>query len=188
MFAAMDAANVDLKGFSEQFYQRFCGATLADVLSTLVYIREQTDLWLEVTTLLIPGENDSEAELHDMTRWVANNLGPETPLHFTAFHPDYKMLDKPPTPPLTLLRARDLAKANGLRFVYTGNIRHPESQQTFCPSCGHLLIGRDGFDVTHYALTEQGTCPSCGHSCAGVFGTGHGRWGGRRLPVRMDSG
>jgi pyruvate formate lyase activating enzyme len=119
----MDAANVDLKGFSEKFYQQLCAGSLAPVLDTLLYLKHETDVWLEITTLLIPGQNDSNAELEALTRWVVEELGPDVPLHFTAFHPDYKMLDVPPTPPATLRRARQIALANGVRYAYTGNVR-----------------------------------------------------------------
>jgi len=139
----MDAANVDLKGFTQEFYHDVCAGHLQPVLDTLVYLKQQTSVWLEVTTLLIPGLNDSEAELEAMTSWFAENLGPDVPLHFTAFHPDFRMTDRPPTLPATLRRARQIARLNGLRQVYVGNVHDPEGDSTYCHGCGELLIGRD---------------------------------------------
>src|SRR5262245_41193571 len=135
-FAHMDAANVDLKAFSEDFYYRICGGHLQPVLDTLEYIHHETNTWLEVTTLLIPDANDSDDEIDSMTRWIAERLGREVPLHFTAFHPDWKMTDRPPTPPRTLTRAREIALRNGLRYVYTGNVHDRSGGTTRCTSCG----------------------------------------------------
>jgi len=185
LFAAMDAANVDLKGFSESFYHRFCGGHLAPVLETLVYLRHETEVWLEITTLLIPGENDAEPELEAMSRWVVENLGPDVPWHFSAFHPDYRMLDTPPTPPATLRRARAIARAHGMRFVYTGNVHDPEGQTTYCAGCGGVLVGRDGYQLGAWNLDDDGHCLRCGARCPGVFDGPPGRWGARRLPVRL---
>jgi pyruvate formate lyase activating enzyme len=185
LFAAMDAANVDLKGFSESFYHRICGGHLAPVLETLVYLRHETDVWLEITTLLIPGENDAEPELEAMSRWVVENLGPDVPWHFTAFHPDYRMLDKPPTPPATLRRARAIAKEHGMRFVYTGNVHDPEGQTTVCAGCGGVLIARDGYELGAWNLDDEGHCLRCGARCPGVFDGPPGSWGARRMPVRL---
>jgi pyruvate formate lyase activating enzyme len=184
-FGAMDAANVDLKAFTESFYRKICGGELAPVLDTLVYLRRETDVWFELTTLLIPGENDSDGELHEASAWVAENLGPSVPWHFTAFHPDYKMLDKPPTPLATLTRARDIARGYGLRYVYTGNVRDERGGSTWCHACGEQIIGRDWYLITAWNLTDDGACRSCGARCAGVFEGPPGDWGGRRLPVRL---
>jgi pyruvate formate lyase activating enzyme len=184
-FGAMDAANVDLKGFTEEFYRKVCGGELQPVLDTLVYLKHETDVWFELTTLLIPGENDSDPELDRMTRWIAEHLGPDVPIHFTAFHPDYKMMDRPPTPPATLKRARRIALGNGLRYAYTGNVRDPEGGTTSCHGCGERLIGRDGYVLTAWNLTPEGSCPACGTPCAGRFEAAPGRWGSRRLPVRL---
>ena len=181
----MDAANVDLKAFSERFYHDICAARLQPVLDTLVYIARETAVWLELTTLLIPGENDGDDELHAMTRWVVENLGPDVPVHFTAFHPDWRMLDRPPTPPATLAHARRIALANGVRYAYTGNVRDIEGGTTFCHHCGEPLIERDGYDILRYRLTPVAACPKCGTRCAGVFDAAAGTWGGRRRPVRM---
>jgi len=179
----MDAANVDLKGFTERFYYHICGGHLQPVLETLVYLKHHTNVWFEITNLLIPGENDSEREVEEMTRWVVENLGPDVPMHFTAFHPDWKMLDKPPTPPSTLTMARRIALKNGIRYAYTGNVHDEEGGSTYCHVCGQRLIGRDWYVLTAWNLTEEGCCNQCGTACAGVFEGAPGRWGARRLPV-----
>jgi pyruvate formate lyase activating enzyme len=180
----MDAANVDLKGFSEEFYHRHCYGELAPVLDTLKYLRHETPVWFEVTTLLIPGENDSERELAQAADWFAANLGPDVPWHFTAFHPDYKMLDKPGTPPATLTRARAIARAQGLRYVYTGNVHDPDGSSTWCPGCGRRLIERDGYELGEWQL-KKNCCAHCGFEIAGHFAEQPGHWGNRRLPVRL---
>lgn len=167
-FGAMDAANVDLKSFDDGFYRRLCGARLAPVLETLEWLRRETRCWLEVTTLLIPGLNDSDAELDALSRWVAERLGPATPLHFSAFHGACEMADAAPTPPETLLRARSVARANGLSHVYLGNVRIPGGGDTACAACGTPLIARDGF-AARPLWTEPGVCPRCGAACAGVW-------------------
>jgi pyruvate formate lyase activating enzyme len=184
-FRHMDAANVDLKGFTESFYRRICGGELAPVLDTLAYLKHETDVWFEITTLLIPGENDSDAELDRMTQWVAGTLGSDVPLHFTAFHPDYKMLDRPRTPAATLQRARKIALGNGLRYVYTGNVHDEEGGSTACHACGERLIGRDWYVLTAWNLTPEGSCAACGTPCAGRFAGAPGTGGARRLPVRL---
>jgi pyruvate formate lyase activating enzyme len=168
LFGHVDAANVDLKGFTEDFYRHICGGELHAVLDTLEYLHE-TDVWFELTTLLIPGLNDSDAELDAMTRWVVGHLGPDVPMHFTAFHPDYRMLDRPPTPPETLSRARHIALANGVRHAYTGNVHDPAGQSTACPGCGTRVIRRDWYQLGAYRLDEQGTCQACGTALPGVF-------------------
>ncbi len=184
-FKYMDAANVDLKAFSERFYESLCGAQLENVKETLVYLKRETNVWLELTTLLIPGENDSDAELQEASRWVCETLGPDVPLHYTAFHPDYKMLEYPATPPETLTRARRIARANGLRYVYTGNVHDPDGGSTYCRQCGEKLIGRDWYVLSDWNLSDDGHCRFCGTPCAGVFENPPGRWGARRLPVRL---
>ncbi|CUS03319.2 Radical SAM domain protein [Candidatus Promineifilum breve] len=184
-FAHMDAANVDLKGFTEDFYRDVCAAELAPVLDTLRYLKHETGVWFELTTLLIPGLNDSDAELDAMTRWVVAELGPDVPMHFTAFHPDYKMLDRPPTPAATLSRARRIALANGVRYAYTGNVHDEAGGTTHCHNCGQRLIGRDWYTLTAWHLTDDGQCRQCGATCAGVFDGPPGRWGARRQPVRL---
>jgi len=181
----MDAANVDLKGFTEEFYHRQCLGELAPVLDTLKYLRHQTRVWLEVTTLLIPGENDSEVEIEKAAAWFAANLGPDVPWHFTAFHPDYKMLDKPPTPPATLARARAIARAHGLRYVYAGNVHDREAGSTWCPGCGRRVIERDWYDLGEWHLKDS-RCDHCGFEIAGHFDPQPGRWGRRRMPVRLS--
>jgi pyruvate formate lyase activating enzyme len=186
-YAHMDAANVDLKGFAEEFYRDVCAGHLQPVLDTLVYLARETNVWLEITTLLIPGLNDSDGELERLTAWVAEHLGPDVPLHFTAFHPDFRLLDRPPTPPETLRRARRIARANGLRHVYVGNVHDEEADSTWCPGCGALLIGRDWYELTHWALDAGGCCRNCGTPCPGVFEGAPGNWGARRAPLRLAS-
>jgi len=185
-FAGMDAVNIDLKSFSDDFYHRLCGGHLQPVLDTLEYLVEETSVWVEITTLLIPGENDSEAELDALTRWIAGQLGTEVPLHFSAFHPDYRMLDHAPTPLATLSRARAIALRNGLRFVYTGNVHDEAGSSTYCARCGQRLIGRDWYQLTSWNLDAQGCCTQCGERCPGLFEPRPGDWGSRRVPVRMS--
>ncbi len=181
----MDAANVDLKAFTERFYHKLTGGHLQAVLDTLQYIKHETNVWLEITTLLIPGENDSEQELNELSQWVMDKLGPNVPLHFSAFHPDYKMLDIPPTPIATLVRARDIAMKNGLRYVYTGNVHDKSGSSTYCHQCGNILIGRDWYVLSDWNLTDDGHCMQCGTACAGVFDGPAGEWGEKRQPVRL---
>jgi len=181
----MDAANVDLKGFTEEFYRKLCAGSLAPVLDTLVYLKHQTDVWFEITNLMIPGWNDSPAETAAMSRWIVERLGPDVPLHFTAFHPDWKMRDVPPTPPDTLSRARRIALDTGLRHVYTGNVHDREGGTTFCHGCGTALVVRDWYELLDWNLQDDGRCAECGTSCAGRFEGSPGRWGARRLPVRL---
>ncbi|NIM20454.1 MAG: AmmeMemoRadiSam system radical SAM enzyme [Candidatus Latescibacteria bacterium] len=181
----MDAANVDFKAFTERFYKELCKGHLQTVLETLLYLKHETNVWFETTTLLIPGENDSEKELNELTQWVAEKLGPDVPMHFTAFHPDFRMRDKPPTPPATLTKARRIGLANGLRYVYTGNVHDEKGGSTYCHGCGEKLIGRDWYVLTSWNLDEKGACKSCGEPCAGVFESRPGDWGGRRMAVRL---
>lgn len=183
----MDAANIDLKGFTEKFYWKICGGHLEPVLDTLMYLKRETDVWFEVTTLLIPGENDSAQEIEQMTQWAIENLGPDVPWHFTAFHPDWKMMDTPPTPPQTLARARRIALKNGLHYVYTGNVHDESGGSTYCHHCGTRLIGRDWYVLTEWNLDAHGRCKSCGTSLPGVVETEPGDWGARRLPVRLKN-
>jgi pyruvate formate lyase activating enzyme len=185
LFSHMDAANVDLKAFSEDFYHGTCAGHLEPVKETLEYLVHETTVWVEVTTLLIPGLNDSDEELDAHTRWFAERLGPDVPLHFTAFHPDWKLRDRPPTPPETLSRGRRIALANGLRYVYTGNVHDREGQSTCCHACGALLIERDWYALGAWNLDADGACATCGEPCAGVFEAQPGNWGARRLPVRL---
>jgi pyruvate formate lyase activating enzyme len=187
-YARMDAANVDLKAFTESFYFSQTGAHLAPVLETLQYIQHETTCWLEITTLLIPGANDSTPELEALTKWVREHLGPDVPLHFTAFHPDYRMRDVPATPPATLQRAREIGLAQGLRHVYTGNVHDTTGGTTFCPSCQAPLIVRDWHAVKRYELDAHGACAHCGTAIAGRFGAGLDTQmlGNRRIPVRVQ--
>ncbi len=181
----MDAANVDLKAFTEKFYWKICGGHLQPVLDTLVYLKRETQVWFELTTLLIPGENDSDQELEELTQWVVTHLGPDVPLHFSAFHPDWKMLDHGPTPSSTLTRARRIAMKNGIRYAYTGNVHDEDGGSTYCHHCGHKLIGRNWYVLSDWNLTADGCCQACGMHCAGVFEASPGRWGARCLPVRL---
>ncbi len=186
LFRNVDAANVDLKAFTQEFYQAHCNGDLQTILDTLLYIRNETDIWLELTTLLIPGQNDSEDELYAMTSWVVENLGPNVPMHFSAFHPAWKMQDVAPTPVSTLQRAREIAIDNGVNYAYTGNARNPEGDSTWCPKCGDLLISRDWYELGTWNLDTEGRCKSCGCRCAGVFEERPGEWGARRLPVNLS--
>jgi pyruvate formate lyase activating enzyme len=184
-FGAMDAANVDLKAFTERFYREICGGSLAAVLETLQYLHDETDVWFEITNLLIPGENDGSAEVAQMARWIVERLGADVPVHFTAFHPDFRMLDKPPTPPETLSRARQIALDAGLHHVYTGNVHDEDGGRTTCTGCGERLIGRDWYVLSDWGLDEKGACTKCGEQLAGVFSGPPGTWGARRQPVRL---
>lgn len=185
-YAVMDAANIDLKAFSERFYEKICGGELQPVLDTLEYIYHKTSTWLEITTLLIPGENDSDEELEALSHWINTHLGPDVPLHFTAFHPDWKMRDHPSTPIETLRRARQIALEQGLHYVYTGNLPDPEGNTTWCPQCASAVISRDGYCITAWNLTEDGCCSQCQYRIPGVFEATHGHWGSRRQTVRIS--
>jgi pyruvate formate lyase activating enzyme len=187
LYAHMDAANIDLKGFTEAFYQKVALGRLADVLETLEYVHHETDVWMEITTLLIPGHNDSDAEITEQCAWIAGHLGPDVPLHFTAFHPDFKMLDVPPTPPETLRRARRIAREHGLRYVYTGNVHDPEGQTTYCPNCDSAVVVRDWYVMKSYRLDDAGRCQGCGWQLPGVYDGPVGTWGARRLPVLLEA-
>jgi pyruvate formate lyase activating enzyme len=187
-FGPMDAANIDLKAFSDRFYWKVCGGHLQPVLDTLVYLKNETEIWFELTTLLIPGENDSEGEIDAMTQWIMEHLGPDVPLHLTAFHPDWKMKDTPATPLQTLTRSRDIAIRNGLHFVYTGNVHDLKGSSTYCPGCGEILIGRDWYELSTWNLRsadDDTTCLACGSHVAGVFEERPGNWGSRRQPVHF---
>jgi pyruvate formate lyase activating enzyme len=184
-YSHMDAVDIDFKGFSEKFYSKICSAHLQEVKETLVYVKQETDVWMEITTLLIPGENDSDQELHDMSAWVVENLGPDVPWHFSAFHPDWKMKDVPATPPATLKKARGIARQAGVRHVYVGNVHDIEADSTYCHACGRLLIGRDWYELTEWNLAANRSCPDCGTVLPGIFEERPGTWGRRRLPVKI---
>jgi len=181
----IDAANVDLKGFTSDFYHRVCLGQLNPVLETLEYLKHQAGVWLEITNLLIPGANDSDTEISALTQWVAGHLGPDVPVHFTAFHPDFKMADRPPTPSATLARARRIALDTGLRYPYTGNMHDTPGQSTYCHGCGEPVIERDWYRLGIYRLTGDGRCVRCDTRLPGVFDGPPGNWGQRRLPVRL---
>jgi len=182
-YEVMDAANIDLKSFSEEFYHKLTGGHLQSILDTLLYIKHETSVWLEITTLLIPGKNDSDQELHEMSAWIMENLGLDVPLHFSAFHPDWKMQDVPPTPPATLTRAREIAMQHGLRYVYTGNVHDTRGSSSYCDQCGHLLIERDWYELGSWGLDSNGCCEACGNSAPGLFEEKPGQWGAQRMPV-----
>ena len=185
-FGAMDAANVDLKAFTERFYHKLCFAHLEPVKETLRWLRHETEVWFEVTTLLIPGENDSREEIDRLCGWFAATLGPEVPLHFTAFHPDFKMTDLAATPPETLMRAREQALGHGLKHVYTGNVHDRRGGSTYCAGCGALLIERDWYQLGRYNLTDDGRCRSCDTPLPGLFDGPAGHQGPRRQPIRLE--
>lgn len=184
-FSCFDAANVDLKAFTEQFYTKQCGGHLQPVRDTLRYLVRHTDVWMEITTLLIPGLNDSDAEITELAQWLGRDLGVDVPLHFSAFHPDFKLVDRPPTPPQTLQRARRLAIAAGLRYVYTGNIVDADGGSTWCSACGARLVQREWYKVGEYAI-QDGKCGHCATPIAGVWPAQAGTWGRRRLPLRLE--
>ena len=181
----IDAANVDLKAFSERFYRSLCSAELGAVLDTLRYLKHETPVRLEITTLLIPGENDGPAELEAECRWIVEELGADVPLHFSAFHPDYRLTDRARTPHATLVRAYEIGRAAGLRHIYLGNVDDPERSCTRCNECGARLIERQNYALTGWALTAEGACRQCGEPLSGLFAAEPGRWGNRRLPIRL---
>ena len=185
-YAKMDAANVDLKGFTDDFYYKICGGRLQPVLDTLVYLVKETGVWTEITTLLIPGKNDSDDELKAQCKWIRTHLGPDVPVHFTAFHPDWKMTDIAPTPPATLTRAREIAQLAGLNYVYTGNVHDEAGGSTYCPSCEQPVIRRDWYQINSYELSDTGACKHCGTQIPGRFQKFAKPFGPRRIPVRLE--
>jgi len=184
-FKWMDAANIDLKAFNDEFYQKLTGAKLQPVLDTIEYVATQTDCWLELTTLLIPGENDSEQEIKAMCDWIINHCGDAVPLHFTAYHPDYRMMNNPPTPPTTLEMARKIALQAGLKYVYTGNVFDPEGQATNCPTCHTTLIARNQYTINEWHLNSNAECPNCHTPIPGKFDPVPGNWGNKRQPIQL---
>jgi len=186
-YAKMDAANVDLKAFTEEFYFKLTGSHLQPVLDTLLYLKHETDVWFEITTLLIPTKNDSDEEITALSRWVARELGPDVPVHFTAFHPDWKMNDLPPTPAATLTRARAIGLREGLQYVYTGNVHDAQGGTTLCPACGEDLVVRDWHRILRYHLTSDGRCLSCAAQIPGRFDGFKGEFGRQRIPVRLSA-
>lgn len=183
----IDAVNIDLKAFTEDFYHKITGSHLQPVLDTLLYLKHETNVWFELTTLLIPGMNDSKEELEGMSEWVVEHLGPDVPMHFTAFHPDWKMMDVPPTPLSTLIKARQIAMDNGVQYAYTGNVSDELGESTYCHQCETRLIGRDRYTLTEWKLDQSGCCIECGAACAGVFEEEPGDWGNKRMPVHLAS-
>lgn len=185
-FLHMDAANVDLKGFTPEFYRKVCMGDFEAVLDTIRYLQSETNVWFELTNLIIPGVNDSEKELQEMTQWVAEEISVDVPMHFTAFHPDWKMRDKPRTPPATLTKARDIAINNGIRYAYTGNVHDASGSSTYCHNCGKILIGRDWYVLSEWNLSG-GVCTGCGTKCAGIMPEKPGSWGAKRRPILLSS-
>jgi pyruvate formate lyase activating enzyme len=186
-YAKMDAANVDLKAFTDEFYFKTCGGRLQPVLDTLEYLVKETQVWTEITTLLIPGKNDSDEELEAESKWIFGHLGPDVPLHFTAFHPDWKLTEIEATPPATLTRARDIALRAGLRYVYTGNVHDEDGSSTYCPSCGETVIARDWYRINRYRLSDTGACLACGAPLPGRYQKFGTPFGPRRIPVRLSA-
>jgi pyruvate formate lyase activating enzyme len=182
----IDAVNIDLKAFTEDFYHRITGSHLKNVLETLSYLKHETDVWFEITNLVIPGENDSDKEFNEMTEWIVKELGSDVPLHFSAFHPDWKMRDKPRTTLQTLQKARSIAIMNGLHYVYTGNVHDPAGDTTYCYECGEELIIRDWYEIKGWSMNQAGECPKCHTLCVGVFEPEHGKWGSKRVPIRIN--
>ncbi len=182
----IDAANVDLKAFTNEFYRSLTFASIQPVLDTLKWLKAETDVWVEVTNLVIPGENDGDAEIQEMCDWMLQNVGDEVPMHFTAFHPDFKMRDKPPTPPETISRARAIAMNAGIKYAYVGNVLNLAEQSTYCPGCGEMLIERDHYTLGRFRIVD-GKCQSCGTEIAGVFEPERGNWGRKRLPISISS-
>ncbi len=185
-FSKIDAANIDLKAFTDEFYYKLTGAHLQPVLDTLIYLKKETDVWFEITTLLIPGKNDSSEEISAMCQWIKKELGADVPLHFSAFHPDHKMADVPSTPTPTLVRARDIALKEGLHYVYTGNVHNKDGDTTYCPHCQALLIERDWYQINQYRLTKEGHCPDCDTAIAGKFDETAGNFGRNRIPIAIS--
>ena len=184
-FEHIDAANIDLKSFSDQFYYKLTGSRLQPVLDTLIYLRRETQVWIEITTLLIPGQNDSATEITALCRWVLNELGADVPVHFSAFHPDHKMNDLPPTPVETLYKARDIGLNTGLKYVYTGNVHHREGDTTRCPACNAAVIVRDWYELERYTLNQDGRCDRCNTEIAGCFDNQPGQFGRKRIPISL---
>jgi pyruvate formate lyase activating enzyme len=188
-FKYMDAANIDLKAFTESFYKKICGGSLQPVLETLKYLKEETNVWFEITNLIIPDENDSESEINDMCQWIVENLGCSIPIHFTAFHPDWKMQNHDHTPAQTLKKAREIALSYGIKFAYTGNIIDENGNSTWCHNCHKMLIKRRYYEILEWHITQnannEATCSNCGTRVEGVFEANHGDWGTNRVPIKI---
>ncbi|MEX2213175.1 MAG: AmmeMemoRadiSam system radical SAM enzyme [Phycisphaeraceae bacterium] len=182
----MDAANVDLKAFTETFYRKLCQTSLQPVLDTIRYLKHETGVWQELTNLMIPGENDSHEETRAMCRWILDNVGDEVPIHFSAFHPDFKMMDKPRTPHRTLSEARSIAMEEGIKYAYVGNVHDKAGDSTYCPSCRKVVIERDWYELGEYHMVDYG-CEYCGTKIPGVFDDKPGDWGRKRLPITIKA-
>jgi AmmeMemoRadiSam system radical SAM enzyme/AmmeMemoRadiSam system protein B/AmmeMemoRadiSam system protein A len=184
-FHAMDAANVDLKAFTEEFYHKITYSHLQPVLDTLRWLKHESDVWFEITNLLIPDANDSPDEVRRMCDWILEAVGADVPVHFTAFHPDFRMTDRGRTPHETLLQAKQIAIEQGIRFAYVGNVNDVKNQSTWCPSCQHLLIERNHYQLGAYHVAN-GCCANCGQAIAGHFENHPGNWGAKRQPIRIS--
>lgn len=185
-FQYIDAVNVDLKAFTDEFYYKLTASHLQPVLDTLLYLKNETKVWVEITTLLIPGKNDSNEEITALSQWIKTNLGADVPLHFSAFHPDHKLSDIPATPVATLKRARQIALKQGLNYVYTGNIIDVEGDSTYCPKCHEAVIIRDWYKIIKYKLTTDAQCPNCGTKIAGHFDAQAQNFGAKRIPIKIN--
>jgi AmmeMemoRadiSam system radical SAM enzyme len=186
-YSVMDATNVDLKGFTEEFYKKLTLAQLAPVLDTLKWLKHESNVWFEITNLVIPQANDSQEEIERMCDWILNNLGNDVPLHFTAFHPDFRLNDRGPTPPETLIRTRQQAIKAGLKYVYVGNVHDKSGGSTYCPNCKTCLIERDWYEMGAYNL-DGNKCKKCRQFIPGLFSTDSkaGDWGRRRVAVDLN--
>jgi AmmeMemoRadiSam system radical SAM enzyme len=182
VFKVMDATNVDLKGFTEDFYRHYTLSHLAPVLDTLRWLKHESKVWLEITNLVIPRANDDLDQIQRMCEWILKNLGPDVPLHFSAFHPDFRLRDRPPTPHASLNAARTVALQSGLNYVYVGNVADSRRESTYCPNCGRMVIERAWYDIGRFHVRD-GKCGYCGHAIAGHLENQPGHWGTRRLPV-----
>jgi len=185
-YSVIDAANVDLKAFTERFYSKLTLSSLEPVLSTLKWLKHESNVWFEITNLVIPDENDDPDEFKRMADWIVNNLGDDVPIHFTAFHPDFKLVHRSPTPPDTLQGAREIALASGIKYVYVGNVDNVDEQSTYCHECRELLIERNWYELGKYKIKE-GRCLKCKSVIPGVFEDARGTWGRRRLPVTFSA-
>jgi len=190
-FQVIDAVNIDLKAFTEEFYWQLTGSHLQTVLETILYLKNETTVWLELTTLIIPGKNDSDNEIDLMCAWILEHLGENVPLHFTGFHPAWKMLDTPETPKKSLDKARAIALRAGLNYVYTGNVYDKKAQSTYCAACKALLIGRDWYELSEWNIRAtstlgEGVCKQCGALCHGHFESEHGLWGAKRKAINIS--
>lgn len=185
-YSVIDAVNIDLKAFTQQFYRKLCFADLHEVLDTIKYVHHETDTWMEITNLVIPQHNDNNDDIKRMCDWIVENLSDQVPVHFTAFHPDYKMLDLPRTSIRTLTTARNIAINAGLKYAYTGNVHDQPGDTTRCGNCGNMLIMRDWYQLKQYNMKHD-KCNKCDHVIPGCFDEQPGNWGNKRTKVKINS-